>query len=311
MNIVYLILAHKDSKQIGRLCRHLVKSGDVLVHVDKKSNVQEFRQELGEIPGVSVISKYSVWWAGWSMVRAYMHMFKQTFSSDKHYDRFVMMTGQDYPLMTPDEIRTEFENNKDTEYIMAYNVTTSPIATDKNKTGKRWYFDVPLFKGKFWAKCYHSLTYRLLTKPSKSKDHHVPLAGKVVDPYFGQMLSSFTRKGVELLLSTYENDDKFNARMKRCHAAVELYWQTVIFNSDLRGNTVQHGAEHEITEHFGWAPHHYHNYDVDTSVYTEQDFEQLKSSGYMFCRKVVPGKSDALMDKIDGWLNEKENSNRQ
>ena len=72
-----------------------------------------------------------------------------------------------------------------------------------------------------------------------------------------------------------------------------------VTHSDLRKNTVQGGQEHEITEHFGWAPLHYHHYDIDTSVFTEEDFDEIKNSGYMFFRKVVPGISDRLMDKID------------
>jgi hypothetical protein len=193
---------------------------------------------------------------------------------------------------------------------MAYNIATSTIATDKNKVLKRWYLDVPLFRCKLWSRAYLGLAYRLISRPFTGKNLKVKLDGKDVDPYFGQMLSSFTRDGATLVLKTFKTDKVFNRRMKRAYAAVELYWQTVIFNSKLRPRAVQGGKEHEITEHFGWAPHHYHNYDVDTSVYLEKDFEELKSSGYMFCRKVVPGVSDGLMDKIDGWIYEKENLNR-
>ena len=308
MKIAYLILAHKDPKQLRRLADHLLKSGDVYVHLDKKTDFKSFCDEFGVHPRVHILQSVSVWWAGWSMIRAYMHLMEIAFTAPENYDRFVLMTGQDYPLMTAKEIVQAFEKSPETEFVMAYNITTSTIATDKNKVLKRWYLDVPLFRGKLWAKAYLGATFRLISRPFTGKNIRVPLGGKPVDPYFGQMLSSFTRKGLELLLTTYKTDKAFNRRMKRAYAAVELYWQTVIFNSELRKNTVQGGEEHEITEHFGWAPHHYHNYDVDTSVYTEADFEELKNCGYMFCRKVVPGASDGLMDRIDEWIYEKENS---
>ena len=92
--------------------------------------------------------------------------------------------------------------------------------------------------------------------------------------------------------------------MKSAFAPDELYWQTIIFNSELRKNTVQNGQEHEITEYFGWAPLHYHHYNIKTSIFIEKDFDELKNSGYMFCRKVLPGQSDALMNKIDEWRKE-------
>lgn len=298
MKIAYLMLAHKDPEQIKRLTERLSKTGDCYIHLDKKSNKRNFDEILRDDPGVTVLSRYSVSWAGWSMVQAYLYLLDYAYSADKNYDRFVFMTGQDYPLMTDTRIIEEFSKNSDVEYIMAYNIRTSTIPTDKNKILKNWYFDVP-FKNRFLRRCYLSFMYRFVTKPFNSKKLQVCYNGKYVDPYFGQMLSAFTRSGAELILHTYKTDKKFNKKMKLVHAAVEIYWQTIIFNSPLRKNTVQGGEEHEITEHFGWAPLHYHNYDVDTSIYTEEDFEELKSSGYMFFRKVVPGISDTLMDKID------------
>ena len=305
MKIAYIFLVHKDPKQIKRLIDSISETGDFYIHVDKKSDFASFENEFRDYSNVFFTTKrYSVWWAGFSMIKGYMAGLLDAFGSDKGYDRFVFMTGQDYPLMTNAQILEEFENNRSTEYIMAYNIATSTIPTDKNKILKNWYFDF-FFNSSFLARCYRSFMYRVITKNFTREELRVPLNGKLVDPYFGQMLSAFTREGTELILDTYLHDKKFNKVMKKVHAAVESYWQTIIFNSPLRKNTVQNGEEHEITEHFGWAPLHYHNYDVDTSVYTAKDFEELKNSGYMFCRKVVLGVSDELMDLIDEMRNEK------
>lgn len=298
MKIAYLILIHNQPKQIERLTKLLVKTGDCYLHLDKKTGMKGFLNDFKAPDNTYLFSKYRVSWAGWSMVAAYMYLLQQAFSSSKKYDRFVLMTGQDYPLMSDKEIMNEFESHKNIEYIMAYNIATSTIPTDKNKVMKNWYFDVP-FKNKFLRRCYLSFMYRVFTKPFSSKELSVKYKGEYVDPYFGQMLSAFTREGANLLLETYHNDTVFNKKMKKVHAAVELYWQTIIFNSDLRKNTIQGGREHEITEHFGWAPLHYHHYDIYTSEFTEENLAELKNCGYMFFRKVVPGKSDSLMDKID------------
>ena len=232
------------------------------------------------------------------MVKAYMLLLEQAFNSPENYDRFVMLTSEDYPLMSNERIIEEFEKNREVEYVMAYNIATSTIPTDKDKVLRRWYFDCP-FRTRFFQRAYRSLMYRIFTQNFKSKQLKVSLGGRLVDPYFGQMHSAFTPRGLGLLLDVYKNDKPFNKKMKKVHAAVELYWQTVIFNSELRVNTVQGGREHEITEHFGWAPLHYHNYDVYTSVYTEKDFDEVMGSGYMFCRKTVLGVSDKLVEMID------------
>ena len=299
MKIAYIMLVHNNPFQVKRLVDSLKETGDFYIHIDKKRDIRPFKQALEGIDAVHLSKKrFCIAWAGWSIVKGYMMLLQEALASDKNYDRFVMLTGQDYPLLSNDEIIKTFEYNRDVEYIMAYNIATSTVLTDKNKTGKRWYLDNP-FHSRFLQRVYKSIMYHVFTKPFVRKDFRVPLNGKLVDPYFGQMLSSFTRQGATLLVDTYLNDKEFNKRMKRAFAPDELYWQTIIFNSELRKNTIQHGEEHEITEHFGWAPLHYHHYDIDTSIFTEEDFDEIKDSGYMFIRKVVSGKSDRLMDKID------------
>ena len=305
MKIAYVILVHKDPHQIKRLVNSLKDTGDFYIHVDKKSNIAQFREIFKKYKNVFFTSKrHSVWWGGFSMNRGYMEGMMEAYNSDKNYERFVFMTGQDYPLMTNSEILQEFESHKNTEYIMAYKISTSTIPTDKDKIFKRWYFDF-FINNKFLSRCYRSFMFRVITKHFPKKSLQVKLNGKVVEPYFGQMLSAFTREGAKLIIDTYLYDKEFNRVMKRVHAAVEIYWQTVIFNSNLRKNTVQNGEEHKITEHFGWAPLHYHHYDVDTSIFTKDNFLELKNCGYMFCRKVVPGISDELMDLIDEMREEK------
>ena len=285
----------------------LTPSGDFYICVDKKTNIKPFVFKLRNYSNVKFINKRrKINWAGFSVVQSFLDLLNYAYNQTKEYDRFVFLTGQDYPLMTNNEILDFFSRHKETEFVMAYNINNSPKATDKDKVTKKWWFDTP-FKNKLLSRCYKSFFYRFVTKPFTFYSIKVRHNGVEVDPYFGQMLSSFTRNGAQLLLNTYLNDKVFNNRMRHAHAPDELYWQTIIFNSLLRKNTVQNGQEHEITEHFGWAPLHYHNYDVDTSVYTKEDFDELINCGYMFCRKVVPGISDELMDMIDAMRKEKEN----
>ncbi len=301
MKIAYLLMAHKDPELIRRLVASLEDSGDFFIHIDKKTDIQQFRDALDGYSHVFwADNRIKVNWAAWSMTEVYLLLLKQAFESKNNYDRFVFLTGQDYPLMSNKQIVTEFCNNPDVEYIMAYKISTSTIPTDKNKVLKKWYFENP-FNNRFLRRCWYSFTYRVLTRLSNRGTTTVPLNGECVESYFGQMLSAFTRKGAELLLSVFENDKEYNKVMKHVHASVEHYWHTIIFNSPLRMKTIQNGEEHEITEHFGWAPLHYHTYIDDTSVFYAADFDVLINSGYMFCRKVMSDKSKELLDKIDEY----------
>lgn len=306
MKIAYLIMTYRDPELLYRMVNALEDSGDFFVYVDKKTDIKPYVELLKNHANVVFISnRRKISWGGWSIVKGNLDMLVAAYNDPKHYDRFVMLSGQDYPLYSNKEIVETFKANKDVEYIMAYNIAKSKSVSDHKKTTKKWFFDCP-FKNRFLYRCYRAFMYYAFTVPFTPNKIQVKLGGNWVDPYFGQMLSAFTRDGAELLIDTYKNDKQFNRRMKHVHAPDEIYWHTVIFNSHLKSNTLEKGADHVMTENFGWAPLHYHNYDIKTSVYSKENFDELKNCGYMFCRKVVPGVSDELMDMIDHMRKEKE-----
>ncbi len=307
MKIAYLVVTYKDPQLLFRMVNALEYSGDFFVHVDKKTNIKPYLELFKNYKNVVFIKKrHCVEWASWSVVKCNLDLLVSAFEDKTKYDRFVLLTGQDYPLFSNKKILETFQNNKDIEYIMAYNIAKSDQKSDHHKITKSWFFDFP-FKNRFLARCYKCFMYRVFTRPFSFNKLQVKLDGKWVDPYFGQMLSAFTRDGAELLINTYKNDKAFNRRMKRVHAPDEIYWHTVIFNSHLKCQTLEKGNDHINTEHFGWAPLHYHTYDDYTSVFTSiEDFDKMINSGYMFCRKVLSDKSEYLLDKIDEYRNQED-----
>lgn len=307
MRIAYLVVTYKDPQLLLRMVNALESTGDFFVHVDRKTNIKPYLELFKNNKNVVFVSKrHCVEWASWTVVKSNLDLLVAAFEDTKKYDRFVFLTGQDYPLFSNNKIIDTFEKNSDVEYIMAYNIANSEQVSDRNKITKQWFFDFP-FKNRFLARCYKAFMYYVFTRPFSSKSIQVKLNGKWVSPYFGQMLSAFTHAGAELLVNTYKYDKAFNRRMKRVHAPDEIYWHTVIFNSHLKSKTLEKGNDHISTEHFGWAPLHYHTYDDYTSVFTDvSDFDTLINSGYMFCRKVMSDKSKELLDKIDEYRSQED-----
>jgi len=307
MNIAYLVVTYKDPQLLLRTVNALEGSGDFFVFVDKKTNIKPYLELFKNYKNVVFISKrYCVAWGGWTLGKSNLDLLVRAFEDEKKYDRFVLLTGLDYPLFSNKRIIETFEKNSDVEYVMAYNIAKSPYISDHHKITKNWFFDFP-FKNRFITRCYRYFMYRIFTRPFSPNKLQVKLNGKWVDPYFGQTLAAFTREGAELVINTYKNDKAFNRRMRRVHAPDESYWQTIIFNSHLRCKTVEKGNDHICDGHFGWAPLHYHTYDDYTSVFTDvSDFDTLINSGYMFCRKVLSDKSKELLDKIDEYRSQED-----
>lgn len=92
VNVAYLIEAHIDVNRLIGLCEALILSGDVFIHVDKKTKDKTFWDRLTAYnethPQVKVlIHRKYVAWAGFSQVEAFKLLL------GGHYHMIKLMTG--------------------------------------------------------------------------------------------------------------------------------------------------------------------------------------------------------------------------
>lgn len=112
----YLIIAHHHFEQLQTLIGLLDDSrNDIYVHVDKKS--KDFRRDMIKThnAGLYMIDRISVAWGGYSMVRCEMNLLKA--AAPKHYRYYHLLSGDDLPLKTQDEIHDFFNANAGKCYI--------------------------------------------------------------------------------------------------------------------------------------------------------------------------------------------------
>ena len=117
MKIAYIILCHKNSEQVSLLVNKLNSANnDFYVHVDKK--VESF--DLPNLKNVYVLpkeKKVSVQWATKSMIIATLNTIDFLLKSKKEYDYIFLISGQDFPLKSNDEIVSFLNNNNDKNFI--------------------------------------------------------------------------------------------------------------------------------------------------------------------------------------------------
>lgn len=246
-------------------------------------------------------------WAGWSQVQAIMAMLIAALNHPEDYGHIILITETDYPIWSNQEIEDYLEENRQTEFVLAYNCTKSPVKKDLDRIKHVWWFDWPEwnpFLHKWIRRIFNRTVFTCMRKQMTCK-----LEEKRVDVYFGQMLFAVTPKCAKHILKVYENDIAFNRYMMTTFAPCELYYQTIVFNSIFRSKTIQGGQEHTITPDFSWAPLHYYNYTGKIKIYTENDFKMLIECGYPFFRKAICGTSDRLMDMLDEYRNRSSNMN--
>lgn len=117
MRIAYLILCHKNFDQLEMLIRALdCQEDDFYIHVEKK--VTEYPIMKGDnIFYLEDNSRISIKWASYEMIRATIRLIERCLQSDKLYDYIVLLSGQDYPIKSKEEIHEYFAENNHWNFI--------------------------------------------------------------------------------------------------------------------------------------------------------------------------------------------------
>lgn len=81
MKIAYLILCHTDPKHIRRLINKLTYKTDnrCFVHIDKKSNLVNFKKELNDLPQTTILkNRTDISWGSYSSIDATIDLMRET-----------------------------------------------------------------------------------------------------------------------------------------------------------------------------------------------------------------------------------------
>jgi hypothetical protein len=290
--IAYIISAYTDVEHLKCLMKSLDYESDFYIHVDKKSDVELFRREIGE-RAVFVDSRW-ISWGGWSQVEYQRDLLKAVLESGKQYSRVVCLSGQDYPLWSKERIRRFFTENADREYICGWNISKS---TDKGQRSKivNYHFFRDLEWKNTWLKNKFIVGSRLLLRylPFRRSDR-VVIGGKPCDVYIGSDYWSLTIDCCRYVYSVLTSEKKLVNYFKTTFTPSEMCIQTIVFNSQFREKAILFD-QMDYPSLSALTPLHYIDYRGKVAALDESYYPVLSGCGKMFCRKVVTGKSDKLL----------------
>lgn len=306
VKIAYLIEAHTDINRLVSLCDALILSGDVFIHVDKKTKDASFwnilnRYELEHSQVVVLKKRHYVAWAGFSQVECFESLLSVALNSKTTYDRFLLLSGLDFPVWSPKRIREFFENNTDKEFVCGYNISECKFDYQLRKIKYYHFFrDVPLPHKSLLRRGIIGGAMLLLKHLGFRRKPYLKYNGDMLPVYFGSQWISVSRYCAEYLRIKLK--DKHIVRyFKTVYAPDELCVPTLVMNSEFRDKAI---PVDKLTFQ-GVTPLHYLNYEDCIWSYDENDYDAIVSSGKMFVRKVVSGKSEKLVEMIkDSWQDE-------
>lgn len=294
MKIAYLVLCHADAKHVARLAAKLTVDAPgchVFVHVDAKSPaLDEFIGVLRGMERVTLVEpRVRVWWGGASAIDATHCLLRESFAAG--CERFVLLQGADYPLMSNLAIEEFFERHPTTEFIRASNAARGRSRYIYSKSRHVLFFDRPNLAKKVWNKLTRIFDLKLRNGTVRTDDGPWDL-------HWGCAQFALTRDAVDYLLG-HANSISLRRQFDTVFPADEIYFHTLIFNSRFAPRTVAGGAETGISDLVEARTLHYFEYPDLVRIFTAADDDYLAARDEMFVRKVNTAQSSGLLDLID------------
>lgn len=115
MDINYIILAHRHPSQLERLVRRLSAPATwFYIHIDNRCSVEPFQTVLADFENVFFLEKReSGTWGDIGIVTATCYALQEVLN-DKRNGYCILLSGQDYPVKSPEQIRKVLEKNNGT-----------------------------------------------------------------------------------------------------------------------------------------------------------------------------------------------------
>ena len=113
MKIAYIILCHKNAKQINMMIDALNdKENTFFIHLDKKANIENLIKMESNIHILPEDKRIDIKWGNISMIKATKNLLQAVFNSKEKYDYVWLLSGQDFPLKKQSEIKKYLEENR-------------------------------------------------------------------------------------------------------------------------------------------------------------------------------------------------------
>ncbi|MDR3049718.1 MAG: beta-1,6-N-acetylglucosaminyltransferase, partial [Elusimicrobiota bacterium] len=203
-----MLTTYHNKSQIERLINHLSKDFDIYIHIDKKSKL-----EIQERNNVFVYKKYKSYWGSFNQIMAILFLFEQSYK--RGYDRYLLISDNDLPLKTNQQIKDFFIDN-DNEYFTS--VKLPCLDWDRG------------------------VLYRVLEYwPAVKKKDRRPLTWKIARFFFklcgkrpldyefygGADWFNFTHNCLDKMFTYLKENPKYIQRFRWTYVASEIFFQTL------------------------------------------------------------------------------------
>lgn len=278
MKVAHLILVHTHPHQLNRLIGSLLHpEADFYIHLDKKADIKAFEEAITHPSVVFVTKRVDVRWGAYSMVQATLNGFEEILASKIPYCYVNLLSGQDYPLQSPETIHRFLASNPLQQYMEFREVEND------------WQEAIPRIKK------YHLVNFNI---PGKFKLE--ALINTILPPRLlpqgmvavgRSQWFTITLEAVRFIVTYLNEHPRLVRFFKLTWGVDEIIFQTILYNSPFNATLVN-----DNLRYINWSEG-----KSSPKTLTLKDKEVLKSSTKFFARKFNEATEASILD----WLDEK------
>ena len=300
----YLILAHKNPLQLGRMIERLDDGASkFFIHLDAKTPIESFAAclEGGHIRFIEPRERCV--WGDFSIVQATIHLME---AASKEQGVFILMSGQDYPIQSQGYINAFLESNKGFDFIeieLLEEKWKPKMVKDKLE-----HYHILHSEERGHSNCYapfahcsvfqklRTLTHLLKGRLSMKNFRLLCSLPKRIAPferqYAGSQFWAFSERTFYAVLNYIrEHKAALEEYYKYTSSSDEIYFHSVLMDLVAKDSTIK--LKEQIT---------YVNYFRKNNVFVTEDFEKLTSAkGKLFARKFDTDIDIEILNKLDSY----------
>jgi hypothetical protein len=275
LRIVYLILCHKEPKQVSELVQRLDSDGvSFVIHVDARSKGMEaeLKDLLFKFHNVKFARRYRCYWGQFGIVKGTLSCIEKALETS--FDYAVLLSGQDYPVKTNQSISAFLKEHSGSEFIECFQIHRPNRWTGQSgayQAARRAHALVFSFRSRMWCT-------RLMRE--------FPLG---YNPHGGTQWWCLSYEALRYIAEFVSRNTAYSRYFRFTLTPDELFFQSIIANSDYATRIA-----HKIT---------YDDWNDPNPPYPkildESDFEKLRDSRWLFARKFDYARSDKLRMLLD------------
>lgn len=332
MKFAYLINAHKNASQVARLIERLNTSDtSFVIHVSKTAEKGFYEQITSLMNGFQNVHfckrEFSIHF-GFGIVQATINGMELLLNKGIEFDYFHLLSGQDYPLKSNDQIFDFFNKNNGKEFMEFWKLF--PDKNDQDGKGYLWedlwqFYRVDRYSFDWLGKritipeieskrlISHSLLKTIKIFLKKIPDYRkkgilkeqfwLLFFSRILPEerdyntdftmYGGKTWFSFTKPLIEHIVNEHKTTRKWKKFYRYTLIPDEMYFHTITMNSKFKDN-VENNLLREVEWEGGDGTH--------PLVWGVNDFKRLQNTKSLWARKFEEEIDSSILDLIDKEL---------